>query len=101
MSLFIKKFNKFIKKRRPYKGDRKVKPRSKRVCYNYDKNGISLSNAHMRGKKKTMIRKRSWTKATRKTRNMLRRNLMVKLMSVKNRTQVMRVLNQKVVTWQL
>jgi hypothetical protein len=38
MTLFIKKFNKFIKKRRPYKGERKEKPMSKRVCYNYDKN---------------------------------------------------------------
>jgi hypothetical protein len=37
MTLFIKKFNKFIKKRIPYKGERKVKPRSKRVCYNYGK----------------------------------------------------------------
>jgi hypothetical protein len=38
MDLFIKKFNKFIKKRRPYKGERKEKPRSKRVCYNCGKN---------------------------------------------------------------
>jgi hypothetical protein len=38
VALFIKKFNKFIKKRRPYKGERKEKPRSKRVCYNCDKN---------------------------------------------------------------
>jgi hypothetical protein len=38
MDLFIKKFNKFIKKRRPYKGERKEKPGSKRVCYNYGKN---------------------------------------------------------------
>jgi hypothetical protein len=38
MTLFIKKFNKFIKKRRPYKGERKEKPRSNRMCYNCDKN---------------------------------------------------------------
>jgi hypothetical protein len=38
VALFIKKFNKFIKRRRPYKGERKEKPRSKRVCYNYGKN---------------------------------------------------------------
>jgi hypothetical protein len=38
MTLFIKKFNKFIKRRRPYKGERKEKARSKRVCYNYGKN---------------------------------------------------------------
>jgi hypothetical protein len=35
VALFIKKFNKFIKKRRPYKGERKAKSRSKRVCYNW------------------------------------------------------------------
>jgi hypothetical protein len=38
VALFIKKFNKFIKKRRPYKGDRREKSRSKRVCYNCGKN---------------------------------------------------------------
>jgi hypothetical protein len=31
MSLFIKKFNMFISKRRPFKGDKKEKSRSKRV----------------------------------------------------------------------
>jgi hypothetical protein len=39
VALFIKRFNKLIKKRRPYKGERKEKPRSKRVCYNCGKNG--------------------------------------------------------------
>jgi hypothetical protein len=39
VALFIKKFSKFNKKKRPYKGERKEKSRSKRVCYNYDKNG--------------------------------------------------------------
>jgi hypothetical protein len=38
VTLFIKKFNKFIKKRRPYKGDRRGKPKSKKVCYNCGKN---------------------------------------------------------------
>jgi hypothetical protein len=38
MTLFIKKFNKYISKIRPFKGDKKVKTRSKRVCYNYGKN---------------------------------------------------------------
>jgi hypothetical protein len=37
-ALFIKKFNKFIKRRRSYKGERKKKSRSKRVCYNCGKN---------------------------------------------------------------
>jgi hypothetical protein len=39
VALFINKFNKFIKQRRPYKGERKEKPRSRRVCYNCSKNG--------------------------------------------------------------
>jgi hypothetical protein len=38
MALFIKKFNKYISKRRPFKGDKKEKTRSKRVCYNCGKN---------------------------------------------------------------
>jgi hypothetical protein len=49
--------------------------------------GTSLPNAHIRGRKKTIIRERSLTKATRKIRNTLRRRLMVKLMLVKNRTK--------------
>jgi hypothetical protein len=38
MTLFIKKFNKYISKIRPFKGDKKENTRSKRVCYNYGKN---------------------------------------------------------------
>ncbi len=60
---------------------------------------ILLPNAHMKRRRKTM-RKRSLTKATRKTRNLQRRSLMVKLMLVKNGTQVMRVLSWKVMTCQ-
>jgi hypothetical protein len=55
--------------------------------------GTSLPNAHMRGRKKTMTRERSLTKAIRKIRNTLRRSLMVKFMLAKNGTQVMRVLS--------
>jgi hypothetical protein len=43
MALFIKKFNKYISKRRSFKGDKKEKTRSKRVCYNYGKNGYFIS----------------------------------------------------------
>jgi hypothetical protein len=57
---------------------------------------ISLPNAHIRGKRKTMRRKRSLTKATRKIRNSQRRSPMVKLLLVRNRTQVMRVSSKKV-----
>jgi hypothetical protein len=37
MALFIKKFNKFISKRRSFRGDRKEKKRSRRVSYNCGK----------------------------------------------------------------
>jgi hypothetical protein len=47
-----------------------------------------------------VTRERSLTKATRKTRNILRRSLIVKLMLAKNVTQVMRVSSQKVMKWQ-
>jgi hypothetical protein len=43
MALFIKKFNKYISKRRPFKGDKKEKTRSKRVCYNCGKNGYFIA----------------------------------------------------------
>jgi hypothetical protein len=43
-----------------------------------------------------MIRERSLTKATRKTRNKLKRSHMVKLMLDKNKTQMMRGPSQKV-----
>jgi hypothetical protein len=62
--------------------------------------GTSLPNTHMRERKKTMIRERSLTKATRKIRNTLRRSLMVKPMLTKNGTQVMRVSKRKVMRWQ-
>jgi DUF917 family protein len=61
--------------------------------------GISLPNVHMRGKKKTITRKRNFTKAIRKTRNS-QRSPTNKLMSVKNGTQAMRVPSQKLMTWQ-
>jgi hypothetical protein len=38
MTLFIKNFNKYISKRRPFKGDKNEKTRSKRVSYNHGKN---------------------------------------------------------------
>jgi hypothetical protein len=100
MTLFIKKFNKYISKRRHFKGDKKEKTRSKWVCYNCSKNGLFISQCLMRGKMKIMIRKRRRTRDTRKIRNSQRRSLMDKLMLVKNRTQMLRVPSQKAMTWQ-
>jgi hypothetical protein len=99
MALFIKKFNKFIKKRRPYKGERKEKTRSKRMCYNCGKNRHFISQCPYERKKKTITRERNLTMATRKIRNTLRRSLIVKRKLAKNETQVMRFLGQKVMRW--
>jgi hypothetical protein len=38
MTLFINKFNKFMSKRKTFKGDKRERTRSKRVCYNCGKN---------------------------------------------------------------
>jgi hypothetical protein len=43
MNLFIKKFNKYMSKRRPFKGDKKEKTRSKRVSYNCGKSGYFIA----------------------------------------------------------
>jgi hypothetical protein len=59
-----------------------------------------LLNVHMRGRNKTMTREISLTKVTKKIKNILIRSLMVKLMLIKNETQVMRVPNRKAMTWQ-
>jgi hypothetical protein len=88
MALFIKKFNKFIKSRRSYKRERKEKPRSKRVCYNYGKNGHFIAKCPYERKEEDNDK--------RKIINTLRRSLMVKPMLAKNGTQVMRILSRKV-----
>jgi hypothetical protein len=62
VTLFIKRFNKFIKKRRPYKGDRREKSRSKRVCYNYDKNEYFIAECPYERKKKDNEKKKKLDK---------------------------------------
>jgi hypothetical protein len=62
MALFIKKFNKYIKKRIHYKGDRKEKLRSKKMCYNCDKNGHFIAQCPYERKEKDNDKKRNLTK---------------------------------------
>jgi hypothetical protein len=100
VALFIKKFNKFIKRRRPYKGESKENTRSKRVCYNYSKNGDFIAQCPHERKEEDNDKRKKFDKGYKKTRNILRRILMVKLILIKNGTQVMRDLNQKMMTWQ-
>jgi hypothetical protein len=66
MILFIKKFNKYIKKRRPYKGDRKEKPKSKRVCYNCDKNGHFIVQSPYERKEEDNDNKKKFDKGYKK-----------------------------------
>jgi hypothetical protein len=68
MTLFIKKFNKYISKRRPFKGDKKEKTRSKRVCYNYGKNEHFITQCLYERKDGDNDKKKKRTRATR-TRN--------------------------------
>jgi hypothetical protein len=100
VDLFIKKFNKFIKKRRPYKGERKEKPRSKKVCYNYGKNEHFIAQCPYERKEENNDKRKKFDKGYKKIRNALRRSPMVKLMLAKNRIQVMRVPTRKVMKWQ-
>jgi hypothetical protein len=66
MALFIKKFNKFIKKRRPYKGERKEKPRSKRGCYNYGKNGHFITQCPYERKEEDNDKRKKFDKSYKK-----------------------------------
>jgi hypothetical protein len=66
VDLFIKKFNKFIKKRRLYKEERKEKPRSKRVCYNYGKNGHFMAQCPYERKKEDNDNRKKFDKCYKK-----------------------------------
>jgi hypothetical protein len=98
MSLFIKKFNKYISKRRPFKGDGKEKTRSKRVCYNCGKSEHFIAQCPYERKDEDNNKKKKIDKSYKKNKNLQRRSLINKLMLVKNGTQVIRVLSQKVMT---
>jgi hypothetical protein len=66
VALFIKKINKFIKKRRPYKGERKENPRSKRVCYNCGKNGHFIAQCPYERKKEDNDKRKKFDKGYKK-----------------------------------
>jgi hypothetical protein len=66
IALFIKKFNKFISKRRPFKKNRKEKSRSKRVCYNYDKNEHFIVQCPYERKEEDNDKKKKFDKSYKK-----------------------------------
>jgi hypothetical protein len=73
MALFIKKFNKFISKRRPFKGDRKEKPRSKRLCYNYEKNGYFIAQCLYERKDEDNDKKKKFDKSYKKDKKFMKK----------------------------
>jgi hypothetical protein len=73
MALFIKKFNKYIKKRRPYKRDRKEKPRLKRVCYNYGKNDHFIVQCPYERKEEDNDKKKKFAKCYKKDKKYIKK----------------------------
>jgi hypothetical protein len=66
VALFIKKVNKFIKKRRPYKGEGKEKLRSKRVCYNCGNNGHFIAQCPYERKEEDNDKRKKFDKGYKK-----------------------------------
>jgi hypothetical protein len=66
VALFIKKFNKFIKKRRPYKREREENAMSKRVCYNYDKNRHFIAQYSYETMEKDSVKRKKFDKGYKK-----------------------------------
>jgi hypothetical protein len=73
MVLFIKKFNKFISKRRPFKGDRKEKPRSKRACYNCGKSGHFIAQCPYERKEEDNDKKKKFDKSYKKDKKFMKK----------------------------
>jgi hypothetical protein len=69
MALFIKKFNKCISKRRPFKGDKKEKTRSKRVHYNCGNNGYFITQCPYERKEEDNDKKKKKDKSYQKDKN--------------------------------
>jgi hypothetical protein len=73
MALFIKKFNKFISKRRHFKGERKEKKRSKRVCYNCGKNGYFFAQCPYERKDEDNFKKKKIDKSYKKDKKVTKK----------------------------
>jgi hypothetical protein len=68
MTLLINKFNKYIKKRTPYKGDTKDKPMSKRVCYNCGKNEHFIAKCPYKRKEEDNDKRKKFDKGYKKNK---------------------------------
>jgi hypothetical protein len=103
MSLFMKKFKKYIKNKKFSKGDKKLKSTSKRACYNCGKHGHFIANCPYEHRDDDDFKKKSPTRRTRATREVIsptRRSPMVKLTLGKNGGPMMRAPTLIVMVWQ-
>jgi hypothetical protein len=75
VALFFKKFNKFIKRRRPYKEERKEKPMSKRVCYNCGKNGYFIAQCPYERKEEDNDKRKKFDKGYKKDKKYTKKKL--------------------------
>jgi hypothetical protein len=103
MALFMKKFKKYIKKKKFSKGDKKFKSTTKRTCYNYSKHGHSLLIVALSVGMMMMTRRSaSPTRRRRATRGVTgpTRSPMVKLTLVKNESSMMKAPTPIVMVWQ-
>jgi hypothetical protein len=73
MALFIKKFNKYMNKRRPFNRDKKKKTRSKRVCYNCGKNGHFIAECPYERKVEYDDKKRKKDKSYKKDKKFFKK----------------------------
>jgi hypothetical protein len=73
MSLFIKKFNKYISKRRTFKRDKKERTRSKRVCYNCGNNGYFIAQCQYERKDEHDDKKKKNEKSYKKYKKSLKK----------------------------
>jgi hypothetical protein len=75
VALFIKKFNKFIKKKWPYKGERNKKPRSKRVCYNCGMNGHFIAQCPYESKEEDNDKRKKFDQGYKKDKKYTKKKL--------------------------
>jgi hypothetical protein len=99
ITLFIKKFNKYMSKRRPFKEDKKERTTSKRVCYNCEKSRHFIAQCPYERREEDVDKKKK-KERNYKTRSSSRRSPMEKLTLDKSGSQVMRASNRKVMTRQ-
>jgi hypothetical protein len=103
MALFMKKFKKYIKKKKFGKGDKKLKTTTKRTCYNCDKHGHFIANCPFERRDDSDDKKNykpyKKGRATKKATSLIKRSPMVKLTSGKNGSPKMRAPTLIVMVW--